>query len=609
MIFMLKLCHGKRPHAFPVFPSCRVSGTHNAQNKTAMKQFLKNDKKTGVICILLLAGSVLAAFKCIFIGLQVDEEYAVSMPYRMLLGDKMFTQIWDPHQTSAFLTEALLWVYKTIFHTTDGVVIWLRLFATLIHGILAWRIYRMLQHFLSPEYSFYLSVLYFNLLPKGYITPEFSNMLCWSLTLLLLSLFRLSQSGKPAVALESGIWMCCMALSYPSAVILFPFVLFYVWKQKGCGKKSALLFAATCLLCGGIYFLYLFSYMSPRQLLENLNYLLIGNSGHTESGLAGRFRIYLKGAGQAVLFSAAYAVFACLALWILKKCKKTKDWYAKLSKTDKKAAVLYFMLFSGILYQFVHWIRMGQEYEYSYIYAVYFVLFGIYFFIRKYLDSALLKTADLWITGNILMLIAVLMLTDLGIFPSVRYVSSGIIMALAAFVLYSEKRAPSVYRKLAKILLLSWCFVSIFIKAWEYRDNDGTMQNITCVRGMVSVGPAKGLITQYMSSYIQESTFEEMQRYLSPGESLLLLDTGGTISYLFQDVKVASYTTISDPRYNEILLKYWELNPDKYPDVIMVQCWYGELRWDDESWIIHWIDENYGASQIIDGKYFRYYIR
>ena len=64
-----------------------------------MLEEICRDKKKKYIVMLLLIGSFLAALKCIFVSLQMDEEYAVSMSYRLLLGDRLFTQIWDPHQT------------------------------------------------------------------------------------------------------------------------------------------------------------------------------------------------------------------------------------------------------------------------------------------------------------------------------------------------------------------------------------------------------------------------------------------------------------------------------------------------------------------------------
>lgn len=172
-----------------------------------MNQKTQKNKSQRILCILLLAGSFFAAMKCIFIGYQMDEGYAITLSYRMLLGDKMFTQIWDPHQTSAFFSGFLIWIYMTIFRTNAGVAIFLRICGTIIHSALSYGVFKVLRRFLSGEYSFYLGILYFNLLPKGYVTPEFSNLLIWFLTLLLLDLFRLDDKKNPLIALRCGIWM------------------------------------------------------------------------------------------------------------------------------------------------------------------------------------------------------------------------------------------------------------------------------------------------------------------------------------------------------------------------------------------------------------------
>lgn len=573
-----------------------------------MLEQMRNNKKFKYIAILLLFGSACAALKCIFVSLQMDEEYAISMPYRMLLGDRMFTQIWDPHQTSAFVIQFLIWLYKCLFHTTDGVVIWIRLFGTVIHGIIAYRVYRALCSYLSAEYSFYLGILYFNLLPKGYIMPEFSNMLVWSLTLLLLSLLRLEKRKNLFAAVESGVWMCIMVLAYPSAVILFPFFAWYLWKQETYGRKAACIFAAVCLAGGIAYLAYLFSYMSPSVLLENLQYLMLGNSGHTDAGIAGKLKIYLKGVVYAIGITAAYAFAASLLLLLLKKNKRTKDRYRELSKDEKQITGMYILLFVGIFYQVIHWILGIPRYEMSYVYTVYFVLFGLAGCFAGKLERDARRIVKLWIGSSILMFLAVLMLTDLTIFTSVRYVLPGVVMGIAALLLYSVKVNLNLFTKMARILLLFWCFTAIFIKGWEYRDSEGEMKNITRVGGIVSVGPAKGTFTEYMQSYMQESLYEEMHAYVEPGDKVLILDMG-TIGYLFRDVEVASYTTICDPRYNEALLKYWELNPEKYPTVMLVPCWFGELKWNPDSWIMQWIEKEYGAEQVIDGEYFRYYIK
>lgn len=77
--------------------------------------------------------------------------------------------------------------------------------------------------------------------------------------------------------------------------------------------------------------------------------------------------------------------------------------------------------------------------------------------------------------------------------------------------------------------------------------------------------------------------------------------------YLYEDITIRVDSTICTPTYNEKLLQYWEENPDKFPDVVVVVCWFGQLNVDKDSWIMQWIREEFGENSYIDGTYQRYY--
>ena len=580
-----------------------------------MQKELCRDKKKKYIILLLLEGSFLAALKCIFVSLQMDEEYAVSLSYRLLRGDRLFAQIWDPHQTSAFLMEFLMWIYIKLFHTTVGVVVWVRLAGVLIQLGISCYLYQVLCHILEPEHSFYLAAIYFNLLPKTYVMPEFSNMMAWGLTLLLLSLFRLAklQGRIPGrekddlgaegilwnrrmafTAVEAGVWLSFTVLSYPSCLLLFPFLLWYLARYDAFKKKTISIFAGTCMLLGGAYMAYLFSYMSLSELLANIRSLIASNGYHS-TGILGKCRIYAGNLLPLLLFGTGYLLAAIIVYKIYRSIKG-------------RLAFFYILLTTSFALMFLHWLLMLWEYERSYPYTVYFFLFGIAFYCVEKLPENVKEMAKLWLGANVVMYVAILVLTNLTLFTSIKYLLTGVIISAAVLLVYTKEREPEVFQKFAGWFLIVWCFVAVFIKGWAYTDNDGLMKNITCVGNIISVGPGKGIVTEYMQGYMAECSREEFQTYIEPGESLLALDTN-TICYMYQDVNIGSCTTICTPTFDETLLDYWKRNPDKYPDVIAVMCWYGELQWDQDSWIMHWIEEEFGATQVIDGKYFRYYIR
>ena len=106
-----------------------VDGKQN--KKDAFETFVR------IAIIIIAAGSILAAIKCIFVGLQRDEEYALTLSYRLIKGDRLLAQIWDPHQTSAFLLSAIEWIFIKITGGTTFLVIWCKIAGSLIHGLIA----------------------------------------------------------------------------------------------------------------------------------------------------------------------------------------------------------------------------------------------------------------------------------------------------------------------------------------------------------------------------------------------------------------------------------------------------------------------------------------
>lgn len=559
-----------------------------------------------IIFFLLIAGSILAALKTIFIGLHVDEEYQISMGYRLLHGEKLFKDLWDPHQTSAFLTEFLMWIFQKLFHTLQGSVIWVRFCGVMIHLGISVKLCRFLETYLSPEYSFYLGILYFNLLPKDFSLPEYSNLFVWTLTLLLLELDRLRRTGSLFSVVLCGFWMCVMVLSYPSSLLFFPLICVFLIKEKKAGTKAFLLFALVCAI-GGLSYLFLLIQDSGSiaLLIDNLKDLWSGNSSHTHADHLKKTLQYLKDFGVGILICSAYSLIAFLCMGL----------YSFFKKTSMFSRVLFFYLVLAIssIHQILHWLLMIPESEMNYYYTIYLFLLAVTFLIIRDLPKELKKVTLFWSICSILTLFCVLVLTDLSLFASSKYMIPGFILGLTALMVYSGEKTPRIFEVFSRGLLLLICFTAIFVNGWRYPAKFGAMSNITQVRGIVRVGPATGILTEYMTSYIFKTTWREMQELVPPGCSLLVV-ADSPMGYMYQDVTISSYTTICAPSYNETLLKYWEKHPERYPDIIAVTCWFGNTLWNPDgiapdSWIMQWIENEYPASRVVDGSYFRYYIK
>ncbi len=132
------------------------------------------------------------------------------------------------------------------------------------------------------------------------------------------------------------------------------------------------------------------------------------------------------------------------------------------------------------------------------------------------------------------------------------------------------------------------------------------------VGGIVKEGPAVGIITNYMGAYIQNESIKEWKEYIKEGSRIYIVgDLLDTLGYLYLDTEIAAPSVMCTPWYNESILEYWKMNPDKYPDVVIASCWYGDMNdgLEQNGWILKWIEEDFQPAYYVDGKYWRYYFK
>ena len=76
---------------------------------------------------------------------------------------------------------------------------------------------------------------------------------------------------------------------------------------------------------------------------------------------------------------------------------------------------------------------------------------------------------------------------------------------------------------------------------------------------------------------------------------------------MFSEADVCHYSIVDPTAYDERLVEYWKLYPEKEPDVIVVDCWYGNLMEPEDNYIMTYIEKEFGYTDVIDGKYVRFY--
>jgi len=566
----------------------------------------ENAKK--IIFRILLIGSILAAIKMIFQNYSLDEEYQVVMAFRNVKGDHLFLEMWEPHQTSAFLCYIFIKIFMFFTGSTTGLIVFLRCGGTLMHFLISVYSYKVLSRFLNKDCSYILALIFFNTIPKLIQLPEFGIMQVWFYMLIFLFLiaYNLDENlDKKKYPILMGMAMSLEVLSYPTSVILFPFTLLAIGILS---KKNKLRdmgrFSATCALSGVLYCIKILQNISVDKLMINLQNIYNSDATH---GYEKRFQdidlfygILVLTIYTLIIFIIAIVIYV---LWnkIIKKEKITEHSIIILGIGNIAIII-------SCLVQIWRWVVLNLGYEDLQIQIVVTTIAGI--LVLKYVDKRYKKVMILTISGSIVALVSVLLITDLPLLSSIPHAFGGAFFALTAMMLVMNSNSALYTKRAGYLLLFVWCITAVVGKGYTLRGS-ANYNNIFQSEGVVKCGPAIGTVSNYMGAYILNTVYETWMQEIEDGSKVLVVTTNiysaSTSQYMFKDVEICNYTLIDPTIYDSNLLKYWKEYPEKIPNIIVVDCWFGNLMFDENEWIMKYINNDFGYKQIYDGSYIRIY--
>ncbi len=568
---------------------------------------MKLSKKQIKIFLLLL--TVLAAIKMLLQSFSLDEEYQVMMSYRQIMGDNMIDTMWEPHQTSSFLCTIFMWPYFKITGTLTGIVIYLRLAGTLVHLLVSFYIYKVMSHFLDKEPSFYLSLIFFNTIPKLIMLPEFGGMQVWFGILCFLSIIDSAEDitftglGSKKVRtytkiILAGIFMCLEALSYPSCILLYiPFAAMIWYFHKGFNPiQKCLAFTATCAVIGMAYVGYFLVKLGAEVFFRNAEAILNSDLTHTFD-TAAKLSTTAVNLGQ---YAVVFLILTAAALLIVRL-----PFLKRYLPKDQGVAAVGVVILLSCLHQLFIWVVQNRGYEYFQIHMAVTMCLGLWLVCFK-LNPKDTFSKYMWAGAviGIISLICVMYLTDLTLRSSIPHGMLGSICMLALFIYAAQKYSGFLY-----FILISFCLTACIGKGYTLRDSG--YNNILQSENICRNGPAIGTITTYMGAYIYDNEYQLWQKEIPEGSKVMIatanVQSVNTIQYTFQNAEVCHYSIVDPTAYDERLLTYWSYYPEKEPEIIVLDCWFGKPLFEADSWIMQYIENDFGYTEVIDGDYVRIY--
>ncbi len=554
---------------------------------------------------VLAAALFFYTVKNIFVGADVDEGYGIMVGYRLATGDRLLLEMWEPHQTSAIFTALLIKPFLWLTGGNEFLNIYLRVVYFVGQGLIAAFLYRTIRACLpwvEQEIALLLGMCFYVITPKCICIPEYSNLHMWFFTLLCIFLVRYfapqsPQRGNACFLVLAGAALTGDVLAYPGMAILFPVcVLFLLRRHVRSRWKEILLFAAPCVGSAAALAGYLLSYLSPELILRIVPYILGEGSHQTDVG--GKLAVWALSFGHTAV---ALGVGGAVSLALLWMCRRV---FRGMAKEDPVEWYLFLFYLVQMAYQVYCWFHSIYNAAYPQIVFWAVSLIGIFCYYRGGRKE---KTGFYLILLTGISYFAVLLMSNWGPTNLNTYLLMGVIGGFLCWHGCFGEREHG-----RRLLLTAACFLFVLINAAAYSyfiiGGDTENSSILDVRGIHREGFRKGILAPYMTAYRYNQN-EEIWAEAVPDKSTVLYVGQSQFFYMLGDCTVASPNTISTPTYDESMLAYWELNPDRYPDVVAVESWFGDIRIIPKgSFLDEWL-KDYQPSRVEEYPYITVYYK
>lgn len=513
---------------------------------------------------LLCAASLVVMVRSAFVGLEIDEEYALSLGYRLVSGDRLFYSMWEPHQLSSLPAAALLAVFIGITGGTTGVLVFFRLVVLVCKAGMSYVFYREFRRDLGRPAALLAALVLFAFVPKWFLGPDYTGQqFHWTLAAFLCLHHYVTRGCRQLWLVPLGAVCACFGyLAFPQSAAAFAVLwvgMLILGKRRGepkaCGAWALL---GSCAVCGAAFLVYALSGVgfSISLLLNRLTLILHDpqynfTTAERMALLAGQALTVARSLLWPLLASAALSA----ALYLIKRQPITAG------------RLLNFWAALAAVQCLLRAVKDGSLDERQFVPVV--VLAGAWAFWQ---GRGRPGNAELFWLGYLPGLAAYAMIlrsTLLGLAPTFMYLTWPAVCGMLALVNHADdakaRRAEGMLCLAAMLAFLLVCRVwCVQTTGWKAADVTDT----PLVR--ITTGPAKGIYADAKAADMQECLCEALQPYA--GQPILqAIGEQHGLGFLMADgtLQVAQASVISgtdsDPRFEQ----YYADVPDKEPRVIL----------------------------------------
>lgn len=543
-----------------------------------------------VICILVIL-SVFASVTKIFTGFDIDEAYALAIPYRILQGDRLFADMWEVHQTSFLLPYLFMKLFEMVTGSMEGVVLYTRIVTTMLHLGVSLLVWKCLKKIYGNKYWLFVALLglaYYDFLPKWMINMDFSMQQLWFFTLFVICLFYAGifdgagQDGgekgiskRKAWLAAAGLMLALDVLAYPGMVLVYPAVVILLAAGKRQGKWADIFsLTAGCAAAALVFFVFIFSYMTPAELLSAIPRVFM--DGSHQYDWTTKLRLYVSQWAEVLVQSAILLVPAAIGAGIIKMLygyaakKKTLGQlpFGLLLCIVLEGMVSALIAFAGL---FVTWgpFRLQVRYILQFIMAfcIWKSLYGKGKREKEGEDAG--GRLSLWLLWlSLAAFWGILLASNVGPVSSSSYLIIGNLVFVALSIQAVEHNGIGI-KGLAYGGAVLFLLSLIMCKGYYMRNTEYVPGDISEPLSKMQEGPMAGIYVPQKDFARYTDDYETIKGNTTDYDRVLFMGTEGLCN-LYANGKIVIPTTISTPAFNEQWVEYFTLYPDKQPTVIFL---------------------------------------
>lgn len=218
-------------------------------------------RRCGAALLCLVCAAVMV--RSAFVGLEIDEEYALSLGFRLVSGDRLFYSMWEPHQLSSLPSAALLAAFMAVTGGTTGVLLFFRLVVLVCKAAMSYAFYREFRRDLGGRGALLAALVLFAFVPKWFLGPDYTGQqFHWTVAAFLCLHHYVSRGfQKPWFVAVGAVCACFGYLAFPQSIAAFAvlWVGLFVLGRRGGERcrwgipRGVWLLTGSCAGCGAAF--------------------------------------------------------------------------------------------------------------------------------------------------------------------------------------------------------------------------------------------------------------------------------------------------------------------------------------------------------------------